>query len=229
MQVKASYEESFFRKFLYIAIVCLGYSLWCLWDGLIAYPAKLERAKVYHNEMASLESSQRDKAWIERITAEGWPEHVPETPAEIENDIIQQYLQIAVCLLIAIPMLLKYFLARGTSIEATDVEIRPSWAKEAIPYAAITKIDKSKWKKKGIARLYYTAGDRSKSFIMDDFKFAQTEMATIMARAERDLPDSAILGPRQSELRNDAATADDEKSAADDADVDGDDVEKKIN
>lgn len=198
MQVKALYEEGFFRKFLYIGLVCLAYSAWCLYDGMVAYPAKLERAKVYHVEMADLESTQREKAWLDRTSQEGWENYVPETPAEIENDIFQQYLQIAVCLLIAVPMLLKYFFARGTYIEADDEEIRPSWNKNVIPFAAITKIDKTKWIKKGIAKVYYSVGTASKSFVMDDFKFARTEMAAIMSRAERDLPDSAIIGPRQS-------------------------------
>jgi hypothetical protein len=198
MQVKALYEEGFFRKFLYIALVCLAYSVWCLYDGLIAYPADLLRSKVYYEEMASLEEAARQTAWLDRTTAEGWPVYVPKPPSDIENGIVQQYLQIAVCLLIAIPLLFKYFLARGTSIEANDEEIRPSWCKVIIPFAAITKIDKTRWKQKGLAKLYYTVNDRTKTFVLDDFKFAQAEMAKIMARAERDLPDAAIVGPRQS-------------------------------
>ncbi|MDP1562463.1 MAG: hypothetical protein Q8M16_13880 [Pirellulaceae bacterium] len=199
MQVKARYEEAFFRKFLYIALVCAAYSLWCLYDGIVKYPADLVRAKVYHEDMKDLDSAAREKAWLDRTTSEDWKPLVPDAPADIEQDISQQYMQIAVCLLIAIPMFLKYFLARGTYIEATDTEIRPSWLKTAIPFESITKIDKTRWKKKGIAKLYYSVGSVSKSFTLDDFKFAQTEMAMIMARAERDLPDSAIIGLRQGE------------------------------
>lgn len=212
MHVKAQYEEGFFRKFLYVALVCLAYGVWCLYDGLVAYPAKLVQANVYHGELKNLEGDQRDKAWLDRTTAEGWPTHVPKEPEEIENDIVQQYLQIAVCLLIAIPMLLKYFLARGTFIEATEDEIRPSWTKTVIPFAAITKIDKAKWAKKGLAKIFYTVDGKTKVFTVDDFKFAQAEVAQIMTRAERDLPDSAIIGPRQSELPADGK-ADADKNA----------------
>ncbi|MBL8890348.1 MAG: hypothetical protein JNL67_10245 [Planctomycetaceae bacterium] len=230
MHVKAQYEEGFFRKFLYIALVCFGYSVWCLYDGWIAYPAKLVQANVYHGELANLEGDERDKAWLDRTTAEGWPTHVPKTPEEIKNDIVQQYVQIAVCLVIAIPLLLKYLLARGTFIEATEAEIRPSWYKTAIPFAAIAKIDKARWAKKGIAKLFYTIDGRTKIFTMDDFKFAQAEMAQIMLRAERDLPDSAIIGPRQSELPGDE---DDEQDgdAGGNNDTEGDSdepIEKKI-
>lgn len=216
MNVKAQSEEGFFRKFLYIALVCLAYSVWCLYDGLIAYPAKLVQSNVYHGELASLEGDQRDKAWLERTITEGWPTHVPKAPDEIKNDIVKQYMQIAVCLVIAIPMLLKYFLARGTYVEATEDEIRPSWTKTVIPFASITKIDKAKWAKKGIAKLFYTVDGKTKMFTMDDFKFVQADMALIMTRAERDLPDSAIIGPRQSEL-----------SGGDKADA-GKDAEKEI-
>lgn len=197
MQVNAPHEEAFFRKFLYIALVCLAYSLWCLYDGLVEYPAKLGRSKVYHEEMANLTGPEREKAWLDRTTSENWPPQIEKTPAEIESDIFVQYLQIGVCLLIAIPMLLKYFLARGSFILATEDEIRPSWRKTAIPFASITKIDKSRWKRKGLAKLFYTVGDKSQTFILDDFKFSQAEIAKIMERAERDLPDSAIIGPRQ--------------------------------
>jgi len=196
MAIRADYEEGFFRKFLLIALVCFAYSLWCLYDGLIAYPAKLQRAQVYHTELAPL-GEQRSKAWIERTEQKGWPQDIPKEPAKIENDIVWQYIQIAICLVIGVPLLLKYALARGTYIEADQQEIRPSWRTRAIPVAAISKIDKSRWKKKGIAKLYYQIEGQSHSFVLDDFKFARQPMSEIMSLAERNLPDTAIIGTRE--------------------------------
>jgi hypothetical protein len=141
MQVHAAYQESFFRKFLFIALICFAYALWCLYDGLGAYPAKLERAQVYHGEMLEM-AEGREAAWLERTQTEGWPIHIPDKPEKIESDITTQFVQIGIVLAIGIPMLLKYLLARGTYVAADDQAIRPSWRREAIPFAAITKIDK---------------------------------------------------------------------------------------
>lgn len=196
MQIQAAYQESFFRKFLFIALICFAYGLWCLYDGLVAYPAKLERSKVYHVEMAEL-GEGREAAWLERTQSEGWPIYIPDKPEKIESDIVTQFVQIGIVLVIGIPMLLKYLLARGTYVAADDEAIRPSWRRDVIPFAAITKIDKSRWGPKGIAKLTYTQDGGERTFIMDDFKFARAEMAQIMERAERDLPDNAIIGSRQ--------------------------------
>lgn len=196
MQVQAAYQEAFFRKFLFIALICFAYGLWCLYDGLVAYPAKLERARVYHVEMAEL-GDGREAAWLERTQAESWPIPIPDKPEKIESDIVTQFVQIGIVLAIGIPMLLKYLLARGTFVAADDEAIRPSWRRDSIPFAAITKIDKTRWEAKGIAKLTYTTAKGERTFVMDDFKFARAEMAQIMARAERDLPDVAINGPRQ--------------------------------
>jgi hypothetical protein len=88
-------------------------------------------------------------------------------------------------------------LARGTYVAADDDAIRPSWRRDPIPFSAITKIDKTRWEAKGIAKLTYTTDGGERAFTLDDFKFARAEMAQIMARAERDLPDNAIIGARQ--------------------------------
>jgi hypothetical protein len=196
MTVRADYEEGFFRKFLLIALVCFAYSIWCLYDGWIAYPAKLQRAEVYHTEMAPL-GEERSKAWIERTEKEGWPQDIPKEPAKIENDIVWQYIQIGICLLVGVPLLLKYLMARGSYIEADGQSIRPSWRSQPVPLDAITKIDKSRWKKKGIAKLFYQVDGQTYSFVMDDFKFARQPMSEIMSLAERNLPDTSIVGPRE--------------------------------
>jgi hypothetical protein len=196
MQIQADYQEPFFRKFLLISLICFAYGLWCLYDGLVAYPANLERAKVYHVEMAEL-GEEREAAWLERTQTEGWPIPIPDKPDKIEGEIVTQFVQIGIVLAIGIPMLLKYLLARGTYVAADDDAIRPSWRRDPIPFSAITKIDKTRWEAKGIAKLTYTTDGGERAFTLDDFKFARAEMAQIMARAERDLPDNAIIGARQ--------------------------------
>jgi len=199
MNIRADYCERYFRKFFYIFLACLAWSLYCLYDAWIAYPANLVRANVYYSEFADL-GDDRARAWIARTEQEGWSSDVPKEPAKIENDIIAQYVQIAICMAIGIPMLLKYLWARGSYIEANEREIKPSWT-GAVPFAEIEKIDKTRWERKGVAKLHYKTGNQSSIFTMDDFKFERQPMAKIMAFAEKDLPDAAIIGGPREELR----------------------------
>lgn len=203
--IRANYDEKFFRKFLYIALVLFAYSVWCLYDGLVAYPAKLVRAKVYHEELAGA-NEDRDRLWLERVEQEGWPEYVPEVPEKVQNGIDWQYIQLIGCFAVAIPMVLKYVLARGSFVEADDNELRPSWTKP-VSLDAVTKVDKSRWAKKGIAKVYYQAEGKSQVFVMDDFKFDRAAMSQIMRRIEARLDDSAVIGgPRESEVNHESTS-----------------------
>ncbi len=198
MQVRANCDEKFFIRFLIIGIVCLAYSLWCLYDGLIAYPEELVRSEIYHNDFAG-GGEEAQAAWLQRTEQEGWSALIPRDPEKIRNGIVLQYIQIAVCLVVGIPMILKYLMARGSFIEANQDEIRPSWTKP-VPFTTIAKIDKTRWEKKGIAKLHYQSDGATKVFVMDDFKFSRPEMAAIMAFAEKDLDDSAIIGGKRETL-----------------------------
>lgn len=191
MNLRANVCEGYFRRFLYIFLGCFAYSMWCLYDGMIAYPAKLERAMVYHEQLD--EAEDRNAEWLIIAQEKGWPEFVPETPAHIRNGITYQWGQIALLSLIGIPMLLKYVLAFGSYVEASETELKPSW-RAPILISSISKIDKSRWQEKGIAKVFYQENQKTQKFVMDDFKYEREVMSEIMSRLESQSPNVVIIG-----------------------------------
>ena len=49
MKIRADSNNGFLQRFLLIAIVCLGFGLYCLYDGFVAYPAELIRSTAFYD------------------------------------------------------------------------------------------------------------------------------------------------------------------------------------
>jgi hypothetical protein len=47
MAIRAENDPKFSRRFLYMGIAAIGFSLWSLYDGTIAYPHNQERAVAF--------------------------------------------------------------------------------------------------------------------------------------------------------------------------------------
>lgn len=205
MTETAPLNHRYFLKFLAIAGICVALMGWFLYDGMIGYPYKLEAAEAYYGEPKFKDDP---KAWYEFAGQNGWNREIPKEPEEIRNEITGQYFWALLCAVLAIPFFLKYVTALGSYIEATPEEIRPSW-RAAIPINTISKIDKTKWKDKGVTRIYF---GNNESFVFDDFKFERKPMGRILQWVEADLSDSQIVGgPRESK----AEPEDTQKSQAD--------------
>ena len=186
-EVRAEINHGYFLKFLAIGFVCLAMVGYFLYDGSIGYPKILEASKEYHGDEKYLESP---KLWQEYATTQGWSTEVPPPPEEMESKITGQFIFAAITFVIAIPFFLKYLLALGSHIIATPSQIRPSWKSQPIAIDAISKIDKTKWAEKGIAKLTYD----NKKFALDDFKFQREPMAQIIRWVEEKLTDDQIVG-----------------------------------
>ncbi|QDT12057.1 hypothetical protein K239x_40650 [Planctomycetes bacterium K23_9] len=212
--IRASYDPRYFRRFLWVALVCMAYSLWCCYDAWVAYPAKGEVALAYEavkakfdganpeppqDDMLDLGFPRSQTKWLatwEAVAKEnGWPPEPPEkTAKEIGEDIGKQYFMMVLCGLVGVPSLIKWWRGQGTWVEGDESTIRNSRGKE-LQIANIVKIDKRKWEDKGIAKIHFLEkGDRKKVFVMDDFKFQREPMAKIMAFAEANLTPEQIIG-----------------------------------
>ncbi len=207
--IRAPYDAKYFRRFLWVSLLCVGYALWCCYDALVAYPAKGQVAVVYESlkekfdeanppqaetDLFDLDRSSNQKSWnqtwIAAAKENGWPpDHPEKTAKEINDDIGKQYFMMILCGIIGVPCLIKWYRARGTWIEGDHEVIRNSRGQE-LQIENIVSIDKSKWQEKGIAKIKYrTANGSAKTFVMDDFKYQREPMAKIMEIAERRLAD----------------------------------------
>lgn len=203
MPVRADYDPKYFRRFLLIAVGCIAFTGWCFYDALVKYPAELERAVVYWEESdeygEKYEGMERTR-WREVVADRNWPTAPPRKPDKIEKAITSQYFYAAICLLIGIPCLFKWFTARGSWIEGSDTELTTSWG-STIAYKDIEKLDKTKWERKGITRIHHQSGGNPGIFIFDDFKFNRARMSEILTRIEEGLKDEQIEGgDRETEI-----------------------------
>ena len=188
--LRADVHKPFFRKFLFVFLGCLAYSGWCLYDGLWAYPRKLTVALAYEE----LPEEGRREAWEELAKEKGWPPVTPQKTAEdIRHDISSQFLMIVLCMLFGIPAVIMWMGGQGTWIEGDESVLRNSKGNE-VPIDTITKIDKKKWREKGIAKIYYEVDGKTKKFVMDDFKYDRETMGELMKFAEANLSEDQLIG-----------------------------------
>ncbi|MGI9518481.1 MAG: hypothetical protein ACR2NP_15605 [Pirellulaceae bacterium] len=204
MTIRANYDPRYFRRFLYIAIGCIGFALWFFYDAVVGYPSELERANVYWTPSddpgKKYDPMVRDE-WRTVVAENGWPTASPRKPDKLKNAIQGQYFYGGFCAVLAIPCLLKWGLAKGSWVEGTESGLTTSWG-PALQCKEITSIDKTKWENKGITRIHYQQDGNDKTFKFDDFKFQREPMGDILEMIEKSLSDDQITGgDRESVIR----------------------------
>lgn len=217
MTNRANFQASYLRRYLLMAAVGLGWAGWCAWDGFVAYPKKLQHAIEYEQLKGpngeELEKEARKDRWIELAASKGWPSSPPaKEPKDIRGDITLQYLMGAIGLAIGLPALLSYFLSRGSWVESAAGGLTTSWG-QSFKYSDVTKLNKLRWARKGIARAEYMADGRQQVFVFDDFKFERLPLGQMLRELEAVLArDQIVGGPTEAEA--DLARANAEKEAA---------------
>ena len=98
MEIRADWDSKFMLRFLLISLLLLGFGLYSLYDGFIAYPAEKLRAEAFYApEMEELEESARVARWQEVAKENGWKRSQPEKPDAIQIDIYWQYGMAIMC------------------------------------------------------------------------------------------------------------------------------------
>jgi hypothetical protein len=213
MTLRAEFQKSYLTRYLILAAVCLFMAAWFAYDGLIGYPQQLVYAEAY-DELRELEAAQRSQSW-KKLTAErGWPADVPKkTAEEVRSDITGQYIWGTLNLLVGLPALWLLLRSRGAWVEATADGLRTSWG-QTLRYADVQQLDKRRWQRKGIAKATYApAGEGTKVFVFDDFKFEREPLGKMLRDLEQVLAPEQIVGgppeapPASPEEPSDAADA----------------------
>lgn len=211
--IRADVDSSFFRRYLWIGIGCLAYALWCLYDGFIAYPSQLERAAAFE---AIPDGAKRIDTWIALASKNGWPERIPLKSAdELAGMISGQMFYATICILISGIALFSWFRSRGTWIEGDESKLRHCRGQE-VPIDAITKIDKRKWAKKGIAKVTYNDGGRNRRFVLDDFKYHTASVRKLLAFAEANLEADQVTGDQLERDKVEPSTTEEPAESSDD-------------
>lgn len=173
-----------------VVIVITGlYGLWCLYDGLVAYPRRNAQIDAYQRHL----HEDRLADWEVMAAERGWAARPDLNARKSNDDIAQQFLMLAICGVIGLPAVLRLLWAWPRKMAADDsgfVNVRGV----RIPYAAIRTVDKSKWNSKSIAVVHYELdGVRGKTTI-DDWIFRGG--AAVLAEIEARLPGAEVPGLR---------------------------------
>ncbi len=116
MTVRTNTNQRYYFRFLLIGLAVIGFGLWSLYDGAIAYPQQRERALAYQK----LKEEDRGGTWHDEAQRRGWPTELPGQP-KTKVDFIQQYIMAGVASTAGLLLLWVVYRARGRWIEATDV------------------------------------------------------------------------------------------------------------
>ena len=207
MTIRAEFQKNYLMRYLILATVCLFMAAWFAYDGLIGYPQKVPYAEAY-DELRELEAAERVDKWKAIAKQNDWPTVVPtKTAEEMRGELTGQYVWGGLNLLAGLPALFLYFRSRGSWVEATPDGLKTSWGQQ-VRFADVTKLDKRRWQRKGIARATYrptqansTSGGAERVFVFDDFKFQREPLGQMLRDLEAVLEPAQIVGgPPEADL-----------------------------
>jgi hypothetical protein len=181
MAVRADYDPRYYRRFIIIGVVALGFALFCLYDGFIRYPAQRERAY------------QQFKEVVGENRLDEWEHYAEQTGVKGDGDILMQFVMAAVTGAVGFWLLFGVWRARGRWIESSESGITSSWG-QSLAFNQVVSLDKRKWRNKGIAKITYNDGRRNRRFILDDYKFDRATTGQILRELEAKIEPELISG-----------------------------------
>jgi hypothetical protein len=214
MAIRSDNDPRFYRRFWIMGIIALGFALWCLKDGLISYPHQRERALALkqlqeEGRLNDWDEYARERGWSTSTSGLGEPKH--------EGDIVMQFVMAAISGLIGLFLLSLPLRARGRWIEASDTGVTSSWG-QSLDFDKILRLDKFRWRSKGIAKITYQDGNRKRRFVLDNYKFDRHTTDAILYELEQRIDPSLITGgppePSPEELQQEDAMAASESSGS---------------
>jgi hypothetical protein len=192
MGTRANFDRSYLWRYWVIILMALGSAGWFFYDATIGYPKKVKLSKAWE-ELSDLESGPRSEKWRELAASNGWPSEPPIKPSkEIEESIRFQYIYGAIASVLGLMMLTYLLLARSSWVEGTEKGLMTSWGQE-VDFSTVTKLNKRRWKDKGIARVDYEENGRKRQFVFDDFKYDRAAIGELLQRLESQLPADRII------------------------------------
>lgn len=210
MAIRADNDPRFSRRFLFMGIFAIGFSLWCLKDGLFNYPQQMRQGfeefktdyktlftDPYSPSMSLEEFETQAKADLTKTKDEhwnAWGHYVHERDVKTKPDIVTQFVMAGITAIAGIFLISIPIRTRGRWIDLDDTVMRTSWGQE-FNLNQIEQINKRKWRDKGIAKIYYRdANNRRRLFVLDDFKFVRKRTDEILFEIEQRIDVERITG-----------------------------------
>ncbi|QQE11169.1 hypothetical protein JD969_16965 [Planctomycetota bacterium] len=179
MSVKANIRTGFRGRYGIIALVLLGFMLYCLYDGLVAYPNKKMIYETYMEiRYPNGDMQNPNDNWVTdwqdqvaKFKDDGIKVDGTEQPEEkTQGDIYTQFIMAGISGVLGL-LAGGYFLSIGGSFVEADEQGISSKKSQKISWDKITSVDISRWESKGIAVLHFDDAGKSGIITLDDWKF----------------------------------------------------------
>ena len=174
-----------------VGLACVGFALYCVYDGFVGYPQQRVRALKYidFNQNGGANWKQEWKVFADE---RGWPPDDPGEPKG-EGDFITQHVMAIATGLIALVFLALALRNRGRWIEGDETGLSTSWGRRCA-FEDIFELNKKKWRNKGIAVVRYEQNGKKRRIVLDDCKYDIEGTEYLLREVESRLSDEQIVG-----------------------------------
>lgn len=194
MSTRANFDRSYLWRYWVIILMAFGSAGWFFYDATVGYPKKVKLAQAWEG-LSNLESGPRSERWREIAASNGWPAEPPTKPSkEIEESIRFQYIYGSVASAIGLMMLIYLLIARNSWVEGTEKGLTTSWGQQ-VDFSTVIRLNKRRWKDKGIARVDYEENGKKRQFVFDDFKYDRSAIGELLQQLESQLPPERVIQP----------------------------------
>lgn len=222
--LRAEVNPKFKYKFLLIGLIAMAVGLYHFYDPIFVYPEMRPASEAYEGLKNTLAGNDGElqRQWADMAKSNGWAEKIPKyTPQELNTNTIYSYfIGVLFTFVAGIPCLLTYARCLGQWI-GVEGDSLVNAKGQKVAFDQITKIDKTKWEKKGIASLVYSDGGNEQSFLIDDLKFDRQTTDEIMELVEEKVGVDRIVGAKSEieyrKLREDALREKEQQQLAEEA------------
>ena len=165
---------------------------YCMYDGYVAYPRQREIARAYE----TFRVEGRLEQWDAYAAQHGWPDDNDGPPGKdhSESDIRTQFIMGYGVLPLALIFGVAFFRSSGRWIELNDDSLSASSGQQ-VKLDDIARLDKLRWRSKGIAVAHYEDGAKSCKIVLDNFKFSPREISEMVKEVESRLSPDQITSP----------------------------------
>jgi hypothetical protein len=166
-----------------IPLLFIAFSLYFLWDGAVGYPRNDDRFDAHER------LKDKPGEWEKLCAEKGWKTEPPKQrmgPAKYA----EQYWWAGGSGLIGL-VALAYWMAQKKTVVRNDAEAVFTPKNVRVPYPAVTHVDRTKWKSKGLAYIRYSIDGKEGRFTLDDAKHDPKALDTILSEIVERVGDKA--------------------------------------
>jgi hypothetical protein len=191
MAAKASVSSGYRLRLGAVSLMVLVFSAYFFYDGYYGYP---RQKKIFDDYQRHVDEGRTDQ-WEAYASDKGYPSAIHGQPGVNKSDfdiLVQRVLGFV--LLPVLAVLLYYFLRTFGRWVATDESgLLTSWGARC-SFDQIATLDKTRWKKKGIAVVNCKDGGAGKRIVLDDWKYQRDPTNTMLKEVESHLTPDQITG-----------------------------------